>query len=429
MTTRLLERDAAVSWHPYTQHGIEAEPLAVVGAKGAWLELADGRRLIDGISSWWTILHGHGHPRLVEALHQQAQRLDHVLFAGCTHEPAVALAECLVEMASVLPARDGAALSRVFYSDDGSTAVEVALKAAYQTWLRRGQGERRVFLSLEGGYHGDTFGAMAVGDPDPFFVEFAPLLFDVVRVPPDSDALEEVFQRYGAQTVALIMEPLVQGAAGMVTYPAEVLQRARSLCDEHGTFLIADEVMTGFGRTGSVFACEQAGISPDLMCLAKGLTGGILPLSATMVSEEIYSAFLGDQRGKAFFHGHSFTANPLGCAVGLASMALVKEEDTPRRLARIGERIRSQLSGLEASPSVRQVRQLGGMVAVELEAPDGGYLAGLGERLRAACRGQDVLLRPLGNVIYALPPACVSESECDLIAQAMTRVCETATQE
>ncbi len=419
------QQDAQVCWHPYTQHGLDPQPLAVVGARGAWLELADGQRMLDAISSWWACLHGHGNHRLVAAAAAQAARLDHVLFAGCTHEPAVNLATDLVRVAAPM-AGGGHSLQRVFYSDNGSTAVEVALKAAYQYWVRQGEPQRTRFIALDGGYHGDTFGAMAVGEPHPFFHEFAPFLFEVVRVPPSAEALQQALQANAGQVAALIVEPLVQGAAGMVMHPASFLQDARRLCDEHGALLIADEVLTGFGRTGSVFACEKAGICPDLMALAKGLTGGMLPLAVTMASEEIYQAFHSPQRERAFFHGHTFTANPIGCAIGHASLALLHEQQTPARLDRIGAWIEARLRARLGEAS--GVRRCGGIVAVE-PSEDSAYLAAGGEELRQACRGlKRVLLRPLGNVLYAMPPACLEESEALLVADAMVEVLtQTAT--
>lgn len=426
MSDSLIQRDAKYCWHPYTQHTLAAEPLPVVGAKGAWIELADGRRLLDGISSWWTNLHGHGHPDLVKALSQQAQTLDHVLFAGCTHEPAVSLSQTLVEMTEPLSKDSKQKLSRVFFSDNGSTAVEVALKAAYQSWLRKGEGQRTVFIALRESYHGDTFGAMAVGEPEPFFAEFKPFLFQVERVEATKESLEAALTKHSGKVAGFILEPLVQGAGGMIMHGPDFLRAARSLCDEHDVLLIADEVMTGFGRTGSVFACEQGPICPDLLCLAKGLTGGMLPLSVTLATEEIYGAFLSDQRSRAFFHGHSFTANPLGCAVANASMALVKSDKPHEKLARIGRRIEDGLKDFAKQDGIKDLRRCGGIVALEIKTDDGGYLAGLGERLRTACRESEVLLRPLGNVLYALPPACVTDDEADLIAKCMIQISKFA---
>jgi adenosylmethionine-8-amino-7-oxononanoate aminotransferase len=411
--TSLVERDLACLWHPYTQHGAEVPPFAVARARGAELFLEDGRVLIDAISSWWATLHGHGHPALVEAMARQAAELDHVLFAGATHRPAVELAERL--LAAAPPG-----LARVFYSDDGSTAVEVALKMAYQRWVHAGEPRRTVFVALAGGYHGDTFGAMAVGDPEPFFRAFAPFLPEVRRVPPGgvADALAEL----GGRACAVIVEPLVQGAAGMVMYGTAELRAIRAACDAHGVPLIADEVMTGFGRTGTLFACERAGIAPDLLCVAKGLTGGVLPLAATLATAEVFDAFCSTDRSRAFFHGHTFTAHPIGCAVALASLDVIAAEDTPARLDAVGARIEAALESLRGDERVLDLRRTGGIVALELRPPAGdaaGYLAQLGPRLRAAALERGVLLRPLGNVLYALPPACTSDAQADLIADAM----------
>jgi len=415
----LSARDAKVLWHPYTQHALDREALGVTAAHGATLDLADGRQLLDAISSWWCTLHGHGREELIEAAATQARRLDQVLFAGFTHEPAVELAEQLLAVAP-----EG--LARVFYSDNGSTAVEVALKAAFQCHLRRGESGRRLFVALEGAYHGDTLGAMAVGEPQPFFLEFDSLLCEVLRVPADGEEMEQLLAERGHEVAAVIVEPLVQGAAGMIMHPPAFLRSLRASCTRHGVFLIADEVMTGFGRTGSLFACDKAGISPDFLCLAKGLTGGMTPLAATLCREEIFQAFLADDRGRAFFHGHTFTAHPIGCAVALASLAIVQREDTPARLDRIGQRIEQGLADLRGTPGIVELRRTGGIVALELE-DQGNYLAPIGDHLRAACRRrQDVLLRPLGKVLYAIPPSCMSDEEADVVARAMTAVTQEA---
>ena len=300
MAEDLISRDARHVWHPYTQAATEPAPIAVRSASGARLILDDGTELVDGISSWWATLHGHGEPRLVEAARAQMERLDHVLFAGATHEPGVALAE---ELTRVAP--EG--LTRTFFSDDGSTAVEVALKIALQAHAQRDQPQRRVFVALEGGYHGDTFGAMAVGDPDPFFMPFAPFLFEVQRVPADAVAITSALDQLGERAAGVILEPRLQGAAGMRVHDASVVRATRAACDERGLFLIADEVMTGFGRTGALFSCLACGVTPDLLCLAKGLTGGMYPLSATMATEALYETFPSDVRTRALFHGHTFT--------------------------------------------------------------------------------------------------------------------------
>ena len=415
MSSDLQQRDAKVCWHPFTQHQIDPLPMPVVSAKDATLVLEDGSTRIDAISSWWSILHGHCRPELAEVLSAQANSLDHVLFAGCTHQPAVELAELLIDVAPD-------SLSRVFYSDNGSTAVEIGLKAAYQSWVRRGQTQRTTFIALEHSYHGDTFGAMALGDPVPFFSEFEAFLFDVKRVTPTADSLRVTLEQLGDKACAFIVEPLVQGAAGMQMHSAEFLQAARKLCDEFGIYFIADEVMTGFGRTGNLFSCQTAGIEPDIMAVAKGLSGGILPLSATLVSEDIYQHFLDDDRAKAFFHGHTFTGNPLGCAVSLRSLQLCVSEQTPQRLQEIGNLIECALASLSDHPRI-EIRRCGGIVAIEIITTDGGYLACAGDTLRNACRElDDVLLRPLGNVLYAMPPACTTEDECQIIADAMIEV-------
>lgn len=410
----LLDRDRSTLWHPYTQHMNEPVELDVVSAKGSTLELGDGREILDAISSWWATLHGHGHPELVRAAAEQAKRLDHVLFAGVTHEPAVALAEGLLGVAPQ-------GLQRVFYSDNGSTAVEVALKMALQAWVHRGEPQRRVFIGLEGSYHGDTFGAMAVGDPDPFFLPFQPLLFEARRVAPNREALTSALEELGERAAGVLLEPRVQGACGMRMHPAEFLRDARRLCDEAGLPLIADEVMTGFGRTGALFACDTAGISPDLMCLGKGLTGGMLPLSATLATESIFETFLSNERSRAFFHGHTFTANPIGCAVAVASLAVSLGNDVAAQLEAVGSRIEQGLAS-DLDRERYLLRRTGGIVALDLPTPDGeakGYLASLAPRLRSEAVRRGVLLRPLGNVLYALPPACTSEDECDRIAEVM----------
>ena len=416
----LAARDDAVCWHPYTQHALETERLAVASARGARLQLEDGRELIDAISSWWAILHGHAEPRLLEAMSRQAECLDHVLFAGATHEPAVALAEALVDITP-----EG--LTRVFYSDDGSTAVEVALKMVLQGWRQRGQSERRVFIALEGAYHGDTFGAMAAGDPEPFFAAFAPFLFEVRRVAVEEAAVARALAELGERAAGVIVEPLLQGAGGMRLNSVDFLRSVRAHCDQAGVPLIADEVLTGFGRTGQLFACELAGIRPDLMCLAKGLTGGLFPMSATLASEAIYADFLAEDRARALFHGHTFTAHPIGCAVALASLELLREGNLPARFRAIGEELEHGLRALRDRPSVRNLRRLGGMVAFDL-VPEGegreGYLAQMALRARELAVQRGVLLRPLGNVVYALPPACVREEELEAIAATMVAIAD-----
>ena len=416
----LIARDARVTWHPYTQHGLEDEPLAVVRAKGTVLTLVDGREVLDAISSWWAILHGHGEERICDAMARQARELDHVLFAGATHEPAVRLAERLVELAP-------AGLTRVFFSDNGSTAVEVALKIVIQWWQRQQQPERCCFLALDGAYHGDTFGAMSVGDPDPFFEPFARFCFETRRTAPNLDAIAAALDELGGRAAGVIVEPLLQGAAGMRLQTPAFLQGLRKLTAERSLPLIADEVLTGFGRTGALFACDKAGIAPDLLCLAKGLTGGMTPMSVTLAREEHFEAFRSSNRSDAFFHGHTFTAHPIGCAAALASLELVLERDVPARLDQLGARIEARLAvalaPALAAGRVADLRRCGGIVAFDL-ATDGpaGYLADMAPTLRRRAIEAGVLLRPLGNVLYAMPPASTSDAEADRIADAMVAI-------
>ena len=339
----LVDRDREHLWHPYTQMLTAPAPLPIVKGEGVYLYTEDGRRLLDGISSWWVNIHGHSHPRLNEALAEQARHLEHVVFAGCTHRPAVDLAERLV---AVLPK----GLTRVFYSDNGSTAVEVALKLALQYWRNLGEPERRRFVTLQHAYHGDTVGAMSVSEASVFTQAFAPMLFETIRV--DSPycyrcplglerarcqidclaGLEKALTNAGNTIAAVLIEPMLQASGGMVVWPREFLTGARALCDRFGALLIADEVLTGFGRTGRMFACEHAEVSPDIICLSKALTAGYLPLAATVTTSAIYEAFLSHDRTMTFFHGHSFTANPLACAVAVASLDLFRETDILGRI-------------------------------------------------------------------------------------------------
>lgn len=408
--------DARYCWHPFTRHAVDPEPLAVVGAEGAYLELADGRRLLDAIASWWCCLHGHGAPRLVEALREQAAQLDHVLFAGCTHEPAVLLARELVELAP-------SGLRRVFFSDDGSTAVEVALKMAVQAWRRRGEERRTTFVALEGGYHGDTFGAMSVGDPDPFFTSFAPLLFGVRRIPADEEALAALHGE-ADRIAAVVVEPGIQGASGMRLVPAEFLRALRRFCDDTGAFFVADEVFTGFGRTGAWFGCGLAGVRPDLLCVSKALSNGMFPIAATLATDDIYQAFLGLEPDAMLFHGHTMTANPIGCRVALECVRLAREADAPRRYRAQGSLIHAAAS--EHLTEGMLLRRLGGVVALEVQTSDPGYLSGMADRLEQASYDCDVLLRPLGNVLYAVPPICLTDDECAHVGRALVRVASTA---
>ena len=424
-------------WYPYTQmRGLEP-PLEIVRGEGAWLEASDGRRYLDAISSWWVTLHGHAHPRIAAAIGRQAAQLEQVILAGCTHPAAERLAARLLAIAP-------AGLEHVFYSDDGSTAVEVALKMALQSWQQRGEGQRRTIVALEHAYHGDTLGAMAVSAPSAFTAAFADLLFAAARVPTaychrcpvgkqrascaiDCLApLERLLEREGERVAAVIVEPLLQGAGGMIVQPPEFLAGIRRLCDRHGVLLIADEVLTGFGRTGTMFACEQAAIAPDILCLSKGLTGGFLPLAATLCSQAVYSAFLAEDRRKTLFHGHSFTGNPLGCAAALASLDVFATEPVMERIAAIAATHTRRLERLRAHARVADARQAGTVAALELAEREPGYLAAIGPRLRHHCLRQGVLLRPLGHVVYVLPPYCIQPDELERVWDAIESGLESA---
>lgn len=429
-----LEADRRHVWHPYTQMRSAPPPLAVVRGEGAYLITADGRRILDGISSWWVNIHGHAHPRLNAALAAQAARLEHVLFAGCTHEPGATLAAELVRRAP-------AGLERVFYSDDGSTAVEVALKMAWQAWRNRGETGRDVFVALAHAYHGDTFGAMAAGGVGAFHAVFAPLFCEVRRAHAPrclaepgvaaggacsqgcAGTVEEILAREGGRVAAVLVEPMVQGAGGMLVHPPSFLRGVREATARHGIPLVADEVFTGFGRTGRTFACEHAGVAPDLLCVSKALTGGYLPLAATLATPAIYEAFLSDARGKALLHGHSFTANPLACAVALESLRLYDENRCLERVAALERRFARARGELGALPGVAATRGLGAMVAIEL-APRGaaGYLSELGPWLGARFLERDLLLRPLGDVIYFLPPYAISDDDVERVLAAIAEV-------
>ena len=425
--SRLVDRDRARVWHPYTQMRTAPPPLPIVRGQGVYLYTEDGRRILDGISSWWVNIHGHSHPTLNEALARQAQQLEHVMFAGCTHPAAVELAERLV---SVLP--DG--LQRVFYSDNGSTAVEVAVKLATQYWINKGEPGRRTFVTLHHAYHGDTVGAMSVSEDSLFTRAFTPLLFSVVRAhapycyrcPLGLDRaschvecagdLAEALERLGGTAAAVLVEPMLQGAGGMIVWPAEFLASVRRICDRHGVLLIADEVLTGFGRTGRMFACEHARVTPDIICLSKALTAGYLPLGATCTTEAIYDAFLSDDRSRTFFHGHSYTANPLACAVAVASLALFEDERVLDRVRRLERQLTAGLASLAQLPMVGDVRVIGGVGAIELvddkeTRAAGGYLDQIGPRLASAFLDRGLLLRPLGNILYFMPPYVISEAE------------------
>ena len=421
----MAERPGSRVWSPFTQMKMATPTLAVRSGVGAILELEDGRRLLDCISSWWVTLHGHGQAEIVAAIAAQAQKLEQVLAAGFTHRPAEELARRLTGQ---LPGP----LQWVFYSDDGSTAVEVALKLAYQFWRNKGEVGRRRFLRLEGAYHGDTLGAMSVGERSLFTRAFADLLFPAKAVPfpatweGDGEVeakeakalatLQEVLAQHPGEYAAMIIEPLVQGAGGMRMCRPQFLAALHRLLRKNDVLAIYDEVLTGFGRTGAFFACEKAVTEPDIVCLAKGLTGGFLPLAATVCNDRVFDAFYCDEPDKAFYHGHSYTANPLGCAAALASWELLAAEPF-RRLADWQQEQAVRLLGNE---SLARVRVCGTIVAVDVRV-DGeeGYLHRIGPLLRERFLARGFLLRPLGNTIYVLPPYCIDRSQLRSIYDAL----------
>jgi adenosylmethionine-8-amino-7-oxononanoate transaminase/dethiobiotin synthase len=405
-----MDADRRTVWHPYTSLRDPDPPLPVVAAEREFLHLADGRRIIDGISSWWTILHGHREPRLMAALREASRSFDHVLFAGVTHAPAIRVAELLLQTAPWLG-------GRVFFSDDGSTAVEVALKMAYQVWRQRGEPQRTLFVGFEHGYHGDTFGAMAVGRDPLFTGNFEPLLIRAERAPVSAERLDDLLNRKGQQVAAVISEPLVQGAGGMKMHSPEELRAIFEVTRRHGVLFIADEVMTGCHRTGTFWAFQAAGIAPDLICTAKTLAGGVLPLAATLASPEIVDDFDTADRERTFFHGHSFTAHPLACAVAAANLEWLLREP-PTAPARFEKFWTEALGPLRDHPEVNEVRVRGTIAAVEFDMP-GGYLAEAGREMRRRCLEHGVFLRPLGNVLYALPPFGTSNESLRRVGEAM----------
>jgi adenosylmethionine-8-amino-7-oxononanoate aminotransferase len=428
------EWDRRHVWHPYTQMRTAPPPIPIVKAEGVWLHTADGRKILDGISSWWVNLHGHGHPRLNRAIASQAEKMAQVIFAGATHEPAATLAARLVERAP-------GSLPRVFFSDDGSTAVEVALKMAYQYWRNRGEPRRTLFVALEHAYHGDTFGAMAAGGVSTFHEAFRDLLFEVRRVQAPachrcplglrrehcaiecSNSLSRLLEKEGDRVAAVIAEPMLQGAGGMIIWPAEYLRRLGRLTHAHGVLFIADEVLTGFGRTGRLFACEHGPVAPDILCLSKGLTGGYLPLAATLATERVYEAFLSEDRTRALLHGHSYTANALACAVALESLTLMDEERSLERVARLERLFRERIERLRRLPAVLDARGIGAVAALDVRpSGGGGYMDSLGPRLSAEFLGRGIFLRPLGNVLYFLPPYAITDDEAHWVFDAIEDV-------
>jgi adenosylmethionine-8-amino-7-oxononanoate aminotransferase len=413
----MSQRPTSPVWHPFTQHALGPQMIEIARTEGAWLETPDGRRILDAVSSWWVVTHGHRHPHIMAAIRSEAERLDQVIFAGFTHAPAERLARVLVAIAPP-------GLSHVFFSDSGSTSVEVALKMALGYWRNIGEARHRI-LALEHAYHGDTIGGMSVGARGVFSAPYEPLLFEAGRIPfpaegREQDSIDVLEARCAEGDVAaLIVEPLILGAGGMLIYTAKVLAEMKRVCERHGVLLIADEVMTGWGRTGTMLACEQASVAPDILCLSKGLTGGALPLAVTLCSEPIFEAHLSPDRSRTFFHSSSFTANPIACAAALANLEVWENEPVLARIAALAERQTDRLVPFRADRRFKNVRQLGTITALDLDVREGGYLASVGPELYAIFLERGVLLRPLGNTIYVMPPYCVTEDELNLIYSAI----------
>lgn len=414
----LQNRDQQVIWHPYTQMKGAAVPLPIVKGEGVYLIDENGKRYIDAVSSWWVTIHGHANPYIAEQVSKQLNRLEHVIFAGFTHEPAVSLAERLL---SVLPGSQ----SKVFYSDNGSTAVEVALKMSFQFWSNKGEQKRRKVLAFKDAYHGDTFGAMSVSGRSIFTDPFNDLLFDVVFIDlPDGDNIEEL-KRYirsiGKELACFIFEPLVLGAGGMLMYEAEHLDQLIEICQSEQVICIADEVMTGFGRTGTYFACERLNNVPDIFCLSKGLTGGTMPMGVTTVNNLIFEAFLSEDKLKTLYHGHSFTANPVACAASLASLDLLLDSSTKLNLKRIEEQHSKFLGEIKDHAKVKSVRLTGTILAFEWNTGEStSYLNTLRDRLYYYFLDRGIVLRPLGNIIYILPPYIITNEELAYIYRTIT---------
>ena len=422
-TDALAELDRTHVWHPFTQQrGWEQEaPVMIERGEGSLLFDTDGNAYLDGVSSLWCTVHGHGHPAIDAAVREQLDRIAHSTMLGLSHPGAARLAARLVEIAPP-------GLQRVFYSDNGSTAVEVAVKMAYQHWQQRGAPQRTEFICLRDAYHGDTIGSVSVGGMDLFHATFRRLLFQTHHAEPgDAAHMRALLEAHGERVAAVVMEPLVQGAAGMLVHPEGYLRAVRELCDEHGVLLICDEVAVGFGRTGTMFACQQEDVAPDLLCVAKGITGGYLPLAATLTTEAVYAAFLGEhEEYRTFFHGHTYTGNPLACAAALASLDVFEAERTLERLgpkiALLGELLDERVAPL---PAVAEVRRRGFMTGIELTAFPAA--ARMGHQVTLAARRRGAIVRPLGDVVVLMPPLSISADELTRLVAITAAAIEAAT--
>jgi adenosylmethionine---8-amino-7-oxononanoate aminotransferase len=398
-------------WHPFTQHGLDPITTRIVKTEGAYLIDEHGHSVLDAISSWWVITHRHRHPAIAEAIQVAAEIFDQIIFAEYTHEAAEELAKGLLQVAPP-------GLAHVFYSDSGSTSVEVALKMALGFFHHAGDPRSRIVV-MEHSYHGDTIGTMSAGERGFFNAPYGALLFDVdtVRFPEKGqeqdtlDAFEQLCRE--RRIAALLIEPLVLGAGGMKMYPASLLTELKQIAERFHTLLIVDEVMTGWGRTGTLFACEQAGITPDILCTSKGITGGALPMAATLCSREIFEAHLSVDRSRMFFHSSSYTANPIACAAAVANLKIWQTEPVTQRIEKLGRLHRERLEPFRLDPRFTNVRQTGTIAALDLDVSTAGYFSDVGPKLRRFFKDRDLLIRPLGNVIYLMTPYCVTPNELD----------------
>jgi adenosylmethionine-8-amino-7-oxononanoate aminotransferase len=413
------QKDQENLWHPYTQHQLLPDLPVIVKAKGVYFYDEDGKSYLDGISSWWTCCFGHGHPELITALHQQMQELDHVLFGGFSHTPAIQLSEKLLQL---LPANQ----AKLFFSDNGSTAVEVAIKASLQFFVNNGE-KRTKILALEDAYHGDTFGAMAASGLGLFTEHFKDQLLEVVRIPlPTCDEVVKKAKHLldTQEFAAFIFEPLVQGAAGMRMYDANFLSEIIQIAQNNRTFAIADEVMTGFGKTGKTFASNYLSVNPDIFCLSKALTGGMLPMAITSFTQTIYDGFLHKESGKALLHGHTFTANPLGCAAAIAAISLMEKQETQNQIHWIHQQHLQFQSEMQRHPKVENVRVMGVIFALDVISEDNEYYGNLRNKMYQFFIENGLILRPIGNTIYLMPPYVISLSELELMYQKVREVLE-----
>ncbi|RFZ94570.1 adenosylmethionine--8-amino-7-oxononanoate transaminase [Mucilaginibacter conchicola] len=418
----LSERDLAVIWHPYTQMKTAQPPIPIVRGEGTCVFDEDGKKYIDAVSSWWVNIHGHSHPYIAQKVAEQLTRLEHVIFAGFTHPGAVELAERLL---AILPDNQ----KKAFYSDNGSTAIEVAIKMCLQYWHNKGE-QRTKILAFKNAYHGDTFGAMSVSGRSAFTAAFDSLLFEVefIDLPTDDnvDSLKSQISHLKSQLACFIFEPLVQGSAGMIMYEARHLETLMAHCKREGVLLIDDEVFTGFGRTGKPFACNHVQTQPDIMCFSKGLTGGTMAFGLTTCTQEIYNAFLSDDKMKTLFHGHSYTANPVACAASLASLDLFLDTATQQNIDKIVARHEAFAEKIKDHKRIATYRQTGTILAMEWETGNNtSYFSNLRDKLYHFFLDKGIILRPLGNIIYILPPYCITDAELDYIYAAIEQALDT----